>query len=33
MLDGKKQQLGWRQKAVLTGLSMGAGNNKSKPVG
>ncbi len=32
MLDRKKEQLDWRQKAVLTGLSMGVGTNKSKPV-
>ncbi len=32
MMDGKKEHVDWRQKAVLTGLSMGAGNNKSKPV-
>ncbi|MDB5246964.1 MAG: dehydrogenase [Segetibacter sp.] len=30
MMDAKDNQLGWRQKAVLTGLSMG--DNKSKPV-
>ena len=32
MLDGKKEQLDWRQKAVLTGLLIGAGTSKSKPV-
>jgi mono/diheme cytochrome c family protein len=31
MLDGKEQPLGWRQKAVLTGLAMGGGN-KLKPI-
>jgi mono/diheme cytochrome c family protein len=30
LLDEKKQPLGWQQKAVLTGLSMGAG--KGKPI-
>ncbi|MCW3113237.1 MAG: dehydrogenase [Segetibacter sp.] len=31
MMDGTKAQLDWREKAVLTGLSMGAGN-KTTPV-
>lgn len=30
MLDGKEEPLGWRRKAVLTGLSMGG--SKSKPI-
>lgn len=32
MLDGKKEQLNWRQEAVLNGLAIGGGTNKSKPV-
>ncbi|GEO11406.1 hypothetical protein SAE01_39020 [Segetibacter aerophilus] len=32
MLDERKAQPGWRQKAILTGLSMGGGENNSQPV-
>lgn len=32
MLDVKEERVGWRQNAVLTGLSMGGGNVKSKPI-
>jgi mono/diheme cytochrome c family protein/glucose/arabinose dehydrogenase len=32
MLNEQKVQLAWRQKAILTGISMGAGEPNSKPV-
>jgi mono/diheme cytochrome c family protein len=32
LLDVKKESFGWKQKAILTGMSMGAGNNKKEPV-
>ncbi|GAB2589789.1 DUF7133 domain-containing protein [Spirosoma areae] len=32
MLDSGGESLGWREKAVLTGLSIGGSNNKLKPI-
>ncbi len=32
MLEGNGNALGWREKAVLTGLSIGGGGGKTKPV-